>query len=233
MIRAFDTLQDNFDVLLQRQAALTTNIANTNTPGYMEQNLFQTTLKEVRLHNFQGGPKINRFNDAGSFTFGNEIAGSSLNPTQGAIKTTGLATDFATSDGSFFNIQLPNGQIVYTRDGNFKLNENNQLVTQDGNTVLGANGQPINGSTNPNFQLTTFANVSNLTSIGNAYYTSPVVGTTTTGLAQQGMLTQSNVGLANQMADMIQISRAYEASQRFLSMNNETVGKAVNQLGSL
>lgn len=233
MIRAFDTLQNNFDVLLQRQAALNANIANTNTPGYMEQNLFQTTLKEVRLHNYQGGPRINQFNDAGAFTFGNELAGSRLSTGHGAVKTTGLPTDFATMNDNFFNVQLPSGEIAYTRNGNFKLTSNNQLVTQDGNPVLGANGQPIFGTENHNFQLTSFADMGTLTSLGKSYYTSSTAGNTTTGTAKQGMLEQANVQLADQMANMIQVSRAYEASQRALTMNNETVNKAVNQLGTL
>lgn len=233
MIRAFDTLENNVDVLLQRQAALTTNIANVTTPGYMAQNLFQTTLREVRLHNYQGGPKANEFNDAGSITFGNEISGSRLNGAQGAMKTTGLATDFAVQGDAFFNVRMPNGSIAYTRNGNFKLNGQNELVTQDGNQVLGANGQAIVGTNNPNFALTRFADDSTMTSLGNTYYTSPTPGTPANNQVSQGMLEQSNVNIADQMASMIQISREYDANQRILSMNNETVGKAVNDLGSL
>ncbi|CAH0416982.1 flagellar hook-basal body complex protein [Periweissella fabaria] len=233
MIRALDTLQNNFDLLIQRQANLASNIANANTPGYMEQNLFQSTLREVRLHNYQGGKYINSFNDAGGFTFGNELSGSRLNTNKGAMKTTGLQTDFAIPTAGFFNIQMPNGQTAYTRNGNFRLNDQNQLVTQDGYAVLGQNGQPIVGTDNPPFKITNFANISQLANLGNTYYTSPTPGTTVTTQVQAGMLEQSNVQIADQMTSMIQISREYEANQRALSMNNATLDKAVNRLGAL
>jgi flagellar basal-body rod protein FlgF len=233
MIRALDTLQNNFDLLLQRQANLASNIANANTPGYMEQNLFQSTLREVRLHNYQGGNHVNAFNDAGSFTFGNQLSGSSLNPDKGALKTTGLQTDFAIPSAGFFNVQLPNGQVGYTRNGNFRLNSQDQLVTQDGYAILSQAGQPIIGTDNPNFKITTFASAKQLTNLGNTYYTSTTPGETINTPVQAGMLEQSNVKIADQMTAMIQISREYEANQRVLSMNNATLDKAVNRLGSL
>lgn len=233
MIRAFDTLHDNFDVLLQRQQMLTNNMANTNTPGYMEKKIFQTTLKEVRLHNYQGGLKVNQFNDAGSFTFGNEISKTSLNDARGTFKTTGLQTDFAIQNDGFFNVQMPNGSVSYTRNGNFKLNQQNQLTTNDGYLVLNKNNQPINDVNNPDFKITNFNDNKTLVNVGGTYYTSQTNGNDINSQVNKGMLEQSNVQIADQMTDMIQISREYEANQRALSMNNETVKKAVNQLGAM
>ena len=54
MIRSIDTLKSNFEVLQKRQEAISANIANVNTNGYQEKKLFQSTLKNVQLHNFMG-----------------------------------------------------------------------------------------------------------------------------------------------------------------------------------
>lgn len=59
MIRSIDTLKSNFEVLQKRQEAISANIANVNTNGYQEKKLFQSTLKNVQLHNFMGGLKMN------------------------------------------------------------------------------------------------------------------------------------------------------------------------------
>ena len=55
MIRSIDTLKSNFEVLQKRQEAISANIANVNTNGYQEKKLFQSTLKNVQLHNLRGG----------------------------------------------------------------------------------------------------------------------------------------------------------------------------------
>ncbi len=49
----------------------------------------------------------------------------------------------------------------------------------------------------------------------------------------QGYLEGSNVDIADEMVDMITVYRTYEANQKILTMTDETLGMAVNNLGSL
>ena len=106
MIRSIDTLKSNFEVLQKRQEAISANIANVNTNGYQEKKLFQSTLKNVQLHNFMGGLKNEQRVDVGNFTFGNQIDGSYLNTQSGSMHETDLKTDFAINGAGYFTVRM-------------------------------------------------------------------------------------------------------------------------------
>lgn len=234
MIRSIDTLKSNFEVLQKRQEAISANIANVNTNGYQEKKLFQSTLKNVQLHNFMGGLKNEQRVDVGNFTFGNQIDGSYLNTQSGSMHETDLKTDFAINGAGYFTVRMNNGQIGYTRNGNFTENRQGQLVTQEGYAVLGANGQAIQASeANPNFMIVSFNNASALQNQGNTIYTSNTAGTQIRSEVVQGMLEGSNTDTAQNMVDLIQTSREFEANQKVLSTANQTLSKAVNELGKI
>jgi flagellar basal-body rod protein FlgG len=111
------------------------------------------------------------------------------------------------------------------------LNNQNQYVTQEGYSVLNQTNQPATLAA-PNFRVVTFANSQNLTSEGDTYYTSdeqPQV--VNNPRIYQGYLEQANVQVADEMVAMIQATREFEANQKVLSTTNETLRKAVNDLG--
>jgi flagellar hook protein FlgE len=80
---------------------------------------------------------------------GAEVADISKNLTQGTLQSTGVASNLAVDGNGYFVVQGTSGQ-VYTRDGTFSLNNNNQLVTSSGQFVEGygvdANGNVIQGA---------------------------------------------------------------------------------------
>ncbi len=55
---------------------------------------------------------------------------------QGLLKVTNNPGDVGIQGDGFFQVQLPDGSIAYTRDGSFKLNSNCQLVTSDGYLLI-------------------------------------------------------------------------------------------------
>ncbi|KRL02097.1 flagellar hook-basal body protein [Liquorilactobacillus capillatus] len=233
MIRGLDTLRQSIDILQKRQENVSGNIANVNTTGYRAKHLFQSTLKEAQLHNYQGGANANERTEIGGFTFGNQLDGSYLDQTKGALHQTGRTTDFAITNDGYFTVRMPNGQTAYTRNGNFNLNGQNQYVTQEGYAVLNTAGQPAR-SGEQNFQVTAFDNQQALQDIGNTYFISNTQGNQLQGAdVRQGYLEQSNVSTADEMVALIQTGREFEANQKILSSNNETLGKAVNELGKI
>lgn len=233
MIRSMDTFTKNFQLLQKRQENTSSNLANSQTTGYKSQRLFQKTLDEVALHNYQAGPEVNRRNEIGNFTFGNELAGTSLNTQRGALEETNRATDFAATTDSYFTVRLPDGQNAYTRNGHFGVNAQNQLVTQEGYLVLGANNQGIDATqNNPMFQLTSFEQAQDMNNLGNGYYTSDVAGTVVANASvRKGYLETSNVIVADEMVDLIKTAREFEANQKALSTINQTLQKATNEIG--
>jgi flagellar basal body rod protein FlgF len=50
---------------------------------------------------------------------------------QGSLQHTNIPTDFAIMGEGFFKIKMDNGKIGYTRNGNFRINLNGELITRD------------------------------------------------------------------------------------------------------
>lgn len=183
--------------------------------------------------------------------------------TQGQLLQTGSSYDFAISDDNagteqspaFFTIGVINPDDnnlnqFYTRDGSFLLNSNNQLVTKEGYFVLGENG-PItlqngefavddkgnivqNGQKVDRLLITQFTDATQLRKYGeNLIQNSSSETVDFGGTVLQGYLEQSNVNVITEMVDMITVMRAYEANQKILQAQDETLGKAVNEVGAV
>ena len=219
----------------KRQQNLSSNVANVNTSGYQQKHLFQAALADVRLHNYENGPQNDQYNGlVGGISWHNQISGAKIDTTMGALKHTERPTDFAINGDGYFVVQGPNNQQLYTKNGNFRLNQQNQLVTQEGYPVLGANGQAVTGTANPNLMVVTFNDNNNIQNLGATYYT------TTGGVSQAqnlqvqaGYLVDSNVSMADAMTEMMQTVREFQSSQQVLSATNQTLDKAVNNLGKV
>ena len=57
--------------------------------------------------------------------------------TQGNINITGNSLDVAINGGGFFQVTRTDGTIAYTRDGEFKLDKNGNLLTNTGSFLMG------------------------------------------------------------------------------------------------
>ncbi len=69
---------------------------------------------------------------------GVQVAGITTNFAQGALNSTGVATDLAISGNGFFIVQDPSSLTQYaTRDGQFRIDANGYLVSQGGQRVQG------------------------------------------------------------------------------------------------
>jgi flagellar basal-body rod protein FlgG len=124
--------------------------------------------------------------------------------TQGVLQQTGGELDVAIMGHGFFEVQLPDGEYAYTRDGNFHLDSTQRIVTSDGyilqpavslsggpyeSITIAANGQVIgfDGVTNTELAqitLATFRNDTGLESLGNNMYRE----TTSSGPAIKGQI---------------------------------------------
>ena len=50
---------------------------------------------------------------------------------------------------------------------------------------------------------------------------------------EQGIIESSNVNVVSEMVEMISVSRAYQAGQKMINAIDETLGKAVNEVGKI
>ena len=157
-----------------------------------------------------------------------------------------------------FGVRLDDNSIRYTRNGNFTVNEDGFLTTSEGYQVLGEDLQPIqlnsdsftidnNGTIteeNGNQQQVWIGytgDPSQLTQQGNGVFewagdeNAAPESVRTTDFNQysvkQGFLEGSNVDMTTTMTDMLNTYRLYEANQKVLQTYDQSIDKAVNDVG--
>lgn len=223
MIRSIYTVNRNMNILQKKQENTSANIANVNTTGYKFQNILTSSLDSKVIVNHAGGVNSNIRQELGGFVFGNQIDLVYKDFEQGSLMETGIDTDYSIVGNGFFTIEGENGAVNYTRNGNFKVNDENQLVTMEGNRVI-RQGQ--------DFLIADFGDYTNLISNGDTTFTSNEnPNNIFTGEIRNGFLEMSNVSMVDEMVSMIEISREFEANQKLLHAANETLNKAVNEIG--
>lgn len=220
------------NILQKKHENTSANIANVNTPGFKEQNIIQSTLEAKEIFNFTNGIDENRKRQLGSFIYGNQIDEVYRNFEQGSLTQTLNTTDFAIIGNGFFTIQKDDGEIAYTRNGNFKVNELNQLITMEGYAVLGGDNKSNITEPGSSLQITDFNDYRTLNSTGDTLFTSSQEGFTLANAeVRQGFLEMSNVDIVDELIKMIEISREFESNQKLLHTADETLSKAVNEIG--
>lgn len=110
-------------------SVISNNLANMNTVAYKSITPEFSDLLYQQLGSTGAGNPL----EAG---LGTRMGSTSTDFTQGNIQNTGVASDVAISGDGFFQVEA-GGVTLYTRDGNFGLNSQGQLLTQDGASVMG------------------------------------------------------------------------------------------------
>ncbi len=99
------------------------NLSSASIPGARQQVMSFSSV-QAGLASTQPGAANN--------TYVIPFAGASTNFTQGELKATGNNLDVALDGPGFFGVRMPDGSTAYTRDGEFTLNSQGQLVTKQG-----------------------------------------------------------------------------------------------------
>jgi len=235
---------------IQRSDTIANNIANVETAGYKSvkntfgQLLSQAVFRDSALE--PSGPQVASFQGGGSY-----IASVHTNNMQGPIRQTWSDYDLALSGPGYFVVQAPSGDM-YTRNGNFHVNEKRELVTGEGLRVLGTNGPIIlpegffdisqEGVINmgkpgeQTLRIVEFDNPDNLRRVGHNLYSMPDEAKefekrARNARVEQGFLEASNVQIVREMVDLIDASRQYEANQKVIQSLDQTLERAVNDVG--
>lgn len=223
-------------VLQTNMQVVSNNIANMNTSGFRAQNVvFEEFLADPR-----GG------DDPLSFAYD---YGQYQMTSPGSQMQTGNPLHVALNGKGFMGVQMPDGKVAYTRDGNFQKTQDGTLVTAAGFPVMGQGG-PITISTNAEYvtidekgfisdqggsfaqlQISEFENVQTLKPVGNNLYTTdseakPAAKTT----AQQGFIEGSNVVPVVEMTKMIEILRDFQSTQKLLETEHDRLRSAIQKL---
>jgi flagellar basal-body rod protein FlgF len=235
-------------IALSRQTALwreldmvSNNLANMNTTGYQsEQPMFSEYLIQTRDSEFRLPEKLAFTQDKGSFR--------DLRP--GALEHTGNPLDLAIEGDAYFEVQDQVGPM-YTRAGRFTLNPDGQVVTAEGLPLMTEGGTPLilapneteisiasdgtvsteNGQVGK-IRLASFDDPNKMERVGGGLLDPGDMQpqTATEFKVQQGMIEKSNVNPIVEMTHMIQVQRAYEASNNLIETEHDRQGKAYGVL---
>lgn len=238
--------------MLANQAAQDTiaqNLANANTVGYKED--------VPRFGSFLAAP-VSRLSPADRASVGTIGSGAGLkdettNFSQGGLQQSGNPLDVAlTGDGALV-IQTPQGPRL-SRDGSLTLDAQGTLVQantgqpvlSDRNTalsvpsktksiVIGPQGDlTADGVKLGRIQMALLSPAVNPVKVGdNEYAVSSLQPASPNATLRQGYLETSNVSIVKEMVSMISIMRAYETNQKMLQAEDDTTGKATNEVGKL
>ena len=245
-------------MLLQRRMmeTITNNIANADTTGYKKEHLVSHSFDEVLIrrlndpHVLGHTRNISHMPEVGPLHLGTQIDQLYLNFAEGSLEGTERSTDLALVGDVFFVVQTNEGER-YTRTGAFYIDEQGYLTDGEGHFLLGENGPvyagglnfivddlgrvTIDGQYTDRIRVVSFADNASLRKQGsNLYYSleDPLAAPNDYKMIQ-GFLETSNVDIGREMVDMLTVFRAYETNQRILTMIDETVGRAVNEIGRL
>jgi len=236
---------------MQRMDVVTQNMSNVNTTAYKRDHVVSHEFSDVLM---------SRLNDPGmrmfhSLPIGHVNPGVFVDDvftafTQGAFQETGNTLDLAIAGQGFFVVNL-DGEELFTRDGTFSI-ANGMLATQSGALLQGQNGNIslpdgyitindqgrvyVNGEFIDTLRFANF-NRDGLHSLrkmqDNFFRVSDHTAGTEIpfeGRVLQGYLEMSNVNIVQEMVQMITNQRAYDTNARMITVQDQTLQRAVNDI---
>jgi flagellar basal-body rod protein FlgF len=237
---------------------ITNNLANVDTNGYKKDTFVFEAFPSVltkRINDIKSTTNPNAV--VGNMQLSSDVGEVFTYYGAGALERTGNDYDAAISDSgnSFFTVSVAgaNGTQTryYTRDGSFTTDTSGKLVTTDGNAVLGTKGPIILGKSSFEIEsdgsvlqdgkvidkllMQSFTDTKTLRKFGNNLMetTPQSVTTAFSGKVIQGSVEKSNVNVIKEMVDMITVMRSYEANQKLIQAQDETLDKVVNEVGAV
>ncbi|MEN3202532.1 MAG: flagellar basal-body rod protein FlgF [Atribacterota bacterium] len=250
MIRGIYTALSGFNLYEMKQSILANNIANIDTPGFKKDILAIEGQNEVELFRFVSG-EVPNFIGTLPLSVQPQVD-FSTDFSQGRLEATGNPFDFALSGEGFFVVETEKGP-AYTRAGNFTRSADGRLVTLSGYPVQGEAGDivlpergelvvdaegniRVGGELVGKLRVVRFSNPQLLEKLGGNLFRAPegVLPEEATGYTiHQGFLEKANLDVVEAMVRMIEALREYELAQRAVVAQDETLGKAVNEIPRL
>ncbi len=256
MIKALFTAATGMKAQQTRIDVIANNLANVNTTGFKKsqvnfEDLLYSTIRDPNEQTKEG------LRPAGlQIGSGSRLVSTSKVFTPGVLEETGQPLDLVITGPGFFQLQSISGETIYTRDGNFGIDRDgnvvnsqglrlipNLTVPQNATVAVGQDGfvSAIVGQVSSQIgqiQLVNFANPAGLSSEGGNVLkqsgaSGPPIqgnpGAAGFGTIVGGFLEKSNVEVVNELVGLITSQRAYETSSKAISAADEML-TTVNQI---
>lgn len=261
MIRALYTAASGMNAQQANIDNIANNLANVNTTGFKKSRLeFEDMVYDQTK--VAGTPNTPTAEAPVSLEMGvgTKAVATARDFSAGNMQQTNGPLDVAIQGNGFFQIELPDGTLGYTRDGSLHLNGQGQIVTSDGNVVQPGMTIPPNaisvsisaqgivsvqlpGQTAPQqvatLELATFQNPAGLLALGGNLFSPTTAsgdaitntpGANGVGTLSQGFLEDSNVSVVEEMVNMIMGQRVYEANSRVVKAADDMLSQVNNMV---
>ena len=251
-INAMHVAKTGLNAQQVRMQIISNNLANVNTNGFKKDRAnFESLLYQVIRSSGAQTSVDTELTSGFSVGTGVNIVNSNKLHSQGSIVSTDNSLDLAIDGGGFFQVLLPDGQIVYTRNGAFSRNDEGVLTTNSGFIIqpeiaIPAEATKINVSADGiisvqvpgqveaqevgQLQLADFQNRRGFEPIGENFYVETIASgppilenpfAAGFGKLVQGSLEASNVNVVQELVDMIETQRAYEVNSKAITSVDE------------
>jgi len=241
MNRGVYVVATGMKAMLELQAILSNNLVNINTPAFKQEVPILAPADDVpvALVGSTGAAEI------GTLGLGVYQGEHRIDFSQGPLEVSDHPLSLAISGDAFFVVQTPEGER-FTRNGSFGRDAAGYLVTHHGYRVLGDTG-PIQlpdgeitvdqegtiwaGETRvARLALVRFAEPETLQRAGQGLFIGqdpqPVPAGQVT--VHQGYLERANVDVTSTLVTMMTALRTYEANQRLLKVQDDTVRRLLD-----
>ncbi|HME58158.1 MAG TPA: flagellar basal-body rod protein FlgG [Terracidiphilus sp.] len=254
MYRALYTAASGMETQQLNLENVANNLANASTTGFRRRRIqFQDLIYQNLVLPGAASTQQTTFPTGLQIGLGTRTAASAAIQLQGDVNTTGNTLDLCIQGQGFFQVQLPSGEVAYTRDGSFSLDSTGILVTSDGyqlqpaitippsatNVTIGTDGTvsvQLPGQQQAQqvgtIQLATFANPGGLSSMGQNLFKettasgNPIVGTPG---GSEGLGTILQGSLENSNVDIVGEFIQMILAQRSYEANSRVV-KAADEM---
>ncbi|MCT4657304.1 MAG: flagellar basal-body rod protein FlgF [Cohaesibacter sp.] len=231
-------------VLRRKMDVIANNLANINTAGYKSDNLLfeEYIMPTARMNDFRSSDKKI------SYVIDNRITHQFA---PGTIRETGNPVNMAfNDDSSWFAIQAPDGER-YTRNGEFDINSQGELVTTEGYAVLGQDGPIVFTTEDSNIDIArdgtistergeigrvrvvTFANQDAMVKEGFSLFKHANPQVVEVPNILSGRVESSNVKGVKEISRMIAVTRAYTSLANSQKSIQDLRENAIDKLGRL
>ncbi|MGR5142434.1 flagellar basal-body rod protein FlgG [Photobacterium sp. DNB23_23_1] len=235
-----------------KMATISNNLANVNTVGYKRDRVaFEDLFYQIQRQPGAMADEVNELPTGIQLGSGVRVVGTQKVFTEGMYQTTNQSLDVAIDGQGFFELETPDGEQAFTRNGQFHMNSDGLLVNTQGlplaqqiqvpegaeTLTIGTDGIVTAKIANDDMPqeigqitLANFINPAGLEALGgNLFRATASSGDVIDGIAgegafgqlKQGVLEGSNVQVVEEMVDMITTQRGYEMNAKALSSSDE------------
>ncbi len=219
------------------------NAANVQTPGFKGQMPVTGGFRSLLLARVRDGAVV----PVGGLSPGAAVDETVLDVRSGPLEPREDPLAVAISGPGFFVVQTPQG-LAYTRHGGFHQDEQGNLLTAAGQVVLGnqgpirveadafvkANGDVVSGDrVVARLRVVDFPHPERLERLGDSLFRAGPEAGTPRELEPRlvpRFLEGANVNPVTEMVRLIELLRAYEACQKAVQVQDDTLGQAIRQV---